>query len=125
MRSLALRGSLAAFLVLAGANHFRDPAFYLRMMPPYLPWHEFLNLASGAAEIALGVLLLVPPTSRAAAWGTILLLVAVFPANVHMALHPDLFPELPPAAYWARLPIQGLFLLWAWACTRPVARREH
>ena len=66
----------------------------------------------------LGVLLLVPRTSRLAAWGLIALFVAVFPANVHMALNPHLFPEIPPTALWLRLPLQGVFVAWAYRFTR-------
>lgn len=103
--------------VLAGLYHFIDPAFYLRMMPPYLPWHHFLNYLSGCFEIALGLLLFVPKYTRVAAWGLIALLVAVFPANVHMALNPQLFPDLPPVALWLRLPLQVLLIAWAYWLT--------
>ena len=94
------------------------PDFYVRIMPPYLAWPRGLVLVSGAAEIALGLLLLVPRTAAPAAWGLIALLVAVFPANVHMALHPDRYPDLPPAALWARLPLQGVLIAWAAWFTR-------
>src|SRR5258706_16434161 len=83
------------FLVLAGANHFRTPAFYLNIMPPYLPWHLALVYISGVAEIGLGFLLLIRRWSVVAAWGLIALLIAVFPANLHMAMHQELYPSLP------------------------------
>jgi uncharacterized membrane protein len=106
------------FFVLGGLNHFINPEFYLRMMPPYLPWHNFLNYLSGFFEVALGLLLFVPKYTRLAAWGLIALLVAVFPANVHMALHPQLFPDIPPAALWLRLPLQAVLITWAYWLTR-------
>jgi uncharacterized membrane protein len=105
--------------VAAGVNHFRDPATYVRIMPPYLPGPRALVYASGVGEILLGGLLLVPRFRRAAAWGLIALLVAVFPANVHMALHPAEFPRIPPAVLWARLPFQGVLIAWAYLYTRP------
>jgi len=110
---------LAIFFIIAGANHFRNPEFYLSIMPPYLPWHGALNILSGLLEIFFGALLLVPKYSRTAAWGIIAVLVAVFPANIHMAMHPEQYPALSPFALYVRLPIQGLFILWAWWFTRP------
>ena len=100
--------------MLAGLYHFANPAFYLRMMPPYLPWHLSLIHLSGFFEVALGLLLLVPKYTRLAAWGLIALLIAVFPANIHMALNPQLFPDLPPIALWLRLPLQLVFIAWAY-----------
>lgn len=108
----------ALLFIGGGINHVVNPAVYMRMMPAYLPAHEFLVLLSGIAEIALGILLLVPRTSVLAAWGLIALLVAVFPANLEMALHPEHFPELPVMGLWIRLPIQGLLIWWAWVYTR-------
>lgn len=105
--------------VLAGLNHFRDPAFYLAIMPPYLPWHAALVWLSGVAEIVLGVAVLVPRVRSLAGWGLVALLIAVFPANLHMALHPELYPDVPTIGLYVRLPIQALLILWAWWCTRP------
>lgn len=109
---------LMAFLyVAAGLNHFRDPGFYLRMMPPYLPWHEALVAVSGVIEVALGLLLLPARTRRLAGLGIIALLVAVFPANLHMALHPSDFADIPRWGLYLRLPIQALLIAWAWWTT--------
>src|SRR5262245_45547889 len=113
-----MRWLLALLFVLAGVNHFRDPTFYVRIMPPYLPWHLPLVYVSGACEIALGVLLVIPRTSRLAAWGLIALLVAVFPANVHMAMNPQDFPKFSPAALYVRLPLQVVLVAWAYWFTR-------
>ena len=86
---LILKCVFAVFFVVAGINHFVNPAFFLKIMPPYLPWHLPLVYISGVLEIVLGGLLLWPSWSRLAAWGLIALLIAVFPANLHMALHTD------------------------------------
>jgi uncharacterized membrane protein len=110
---------LGAGFMLAGLNHFLNADFYVRIMPPYLPWPKFLVYLSGVFEAALGLLLLLPRLSRLAAWGLIALLIAVFPANLHMALHPELFPEFKPQMLWWRLPFQLVFIAWAYWFTRP------
>ena len=121
MRTLkiVLKYLLCVFFVLAGLNHFINPAFYLKIMPPYLPWHLFLVYLSGLFEIALGVLLLVPALTRVAAWGLIALLVAVFPANIQMAVNPQLYSDINPTALWLRLPLQAVLVAWAYWYTRP------
>lgn len=111
---LMLKVALAMFLIAAGINHFRHPEFYLRMMPPYLPWHSALQYISGFFEVVLGVLVLVPTWTRPAGWGLIALLIAIFPANLHMAFNPHLFPEFPPYVYLIRLPIQLVFIGWVY-----------
>lgn len=113
-----LRWLLAFGFVAGGANHFINPDFYLRMMPPFLPAHLFLVYLSGVFEILLGVLLLIPKYARLAAYGLIALLVAVFPANVYMSLNPALFPEFSQFALYARLPLQLVLILWAFWFTR-------
>jgi uncharacterized membrane protein len=109
---------LGLLFVAAGVNHFVHPDFYVKIMPPYLPWHHELVALSGIAEVVLGVLVLIPKTTAPAAWGLIALLCAVFPANLHMALNSELFPDLAPAVLWARLPLQGVLIAWAWWFTR-------
>lgn len=116
---LVLKILLALVFVAAGANHFLSEAFYLRMLPPYLPAHRALVFLSGVAEVALGILVLIPKLTRLAASGLIALLIAVFPANVQMALHPELFPEFSPAILWLRLPLQAVLIAWAHWFTRP------
>jgi len=107
----------------AGFNHLMNPDFYVRIMPPGLPSPEWLNVISGLAEIVLGVFVLEPRTRVLAAWGIIALLIAVFPANVYVAmanLGPDGTPGTGPGAlHYVRLPFQALFLVWAWWYTRP------
>ena len=110
----ALRVLLALFFTGAGVNHFLKTGFYLRMMPPYVPFHLAMVQISGVAEIVLGLLLLVPATSAIAAWGLIALLVAVFPANLQMALHPETFPEFGRTGLWLRLPLQPVLIAWAY-----------
>jgi uncharacterized membrane protein len=120
---LALRYLFAAFFVLAGINHFITTDFYLKIMPPYLPRHLFLVYLSGVVEIVLGLLLLIPKSARAAAWGLIALLLAIFPANIHMAINHELYPEYSVAAVWLRLPLQLVLMALAYWYTLPVAQR--
>ena len=108
-----LRYGLALLFVAAGVLHFLRPETYLRIMPPALPAPRLLVLLSGAAEVAGGLGLLLPATRRAAGWGLLALLAAVFPANVHMlglakALH------IPAWVLWARLPLQPLLMWLVW-----------
>jgi len=105
---------LAILFVLAGMNHFLNPQTYLAMMPPWLPFPEVLNLVSGAAEMAGGIGILIPQLRRAAAWGLIALLVAVFPANIQMALHGLEGVAIPAWVLWARLPIQPALIAWVY-----------
>lgn len=109
---------LGLFFIAAGINHFWHVDFYLAMMPPWLPWHSELVALSGLAEITLGALLLFRRWQALAAWGLIALCVAVFPANVHMALHPELFRQFSPTGLWLRLPLQIVVIVWAYAYTR-------
>lgn len=110
--------ALSAFYIFAGAIHFVRPDFYLAIMPPYLPAHLELVYLSGLFEIAGGIGVLVPKFRSIAGWGLVALLFAVFPANLHMALHPELFPDLSPVAHYGRLPIQLFFIGWAYWATR-------
>lgn len=119
-----LRYVLGILFIAAGLYHFINPDFYLRIMPPYLPWHLFLVHLSGLFESALGIMLLIPKFTRLAAWGLIALLIAVFPANIHMAMNPQLYPDIPPFALWLRLPLQGVFIAWAYWYTGNRKRRS-
>jgi uncharacterized membrane protein len=115
----------AIFFVLAGLNHFLNVGFYMKIMPPYLPWHLFLVYLSGVFEIALGLLLLIPKFTSLAGWGLIALLFAVFPANIHMAVNPQLFPEFSPMLLWLRLPIQFVLIAWAYWYTLPTIKKPE
>jgi uncharacterized membrane protein len=99
----------AAFLV-TGALHFAKPRVYEAIVPDYLPAHRELVLASGVAELVGGAGLLLGPARRHAGWWLIATLIAVFPANVHMALHPERYRGIPRWALWARLPLQGALI---------------
>jgi uncharacterized membrane protein len=114
-----MRWVLGVLLILAGVNHFAKPEFYINIMPPYLPWHTELVFISGVCEVVLGAALLVPRLRRPAAWGIIALLIAVFPANLHMALQAEQFPRFSEPLLWARLPLQALLIAWAYRYTRP------
>ena len=117
--------AMGAFYLFAGFNHFRDPGFYLPMMPPGWPAPRELVELSGVCEFALGlgalVLGHVPRLRRWIAWGVIALLVAVFPANLHVA-----FANVPIGGRseglgiwnWVRLPFQAVLIGWAWLYTR-------
>ncbi|MGA2706464.1 MAG: MauE/DoxX family redox-associated membrane protein [Isosphaeraceae bacterium] len=109
--------TLGVLFIIAGVGHFVATDFFLKIMPPYLPFHLPLVLVSGVIEIVLGILLLVPRYTRLAAWGIIALLIAVFPANVHVYQHQELFP-LPWFVHLLRLPMQGVLILWAFAYTK-------
>ncbi|MSQ52420.1 MAG: DoxX family protein [Betaproteobacteria bacterium] len=113
-----MRTLFGVFFIFAGAFHFVKPGMYERIMPPYLPWHIELVYLSGMAEIVLGAMLFIPQTRVLAASGLIALIIAVFPANVHMAMNPGLYPEFSPAALLARLPLQGVLIAWAYWLTR-------
>lgn len=112
--------------IVAGVVHFVVPKLYVQIVPPVLPAPLALVYLSGIAEIAVGVGLLHPRTRRHAAWATIGLLVAVFPANVYMATHGVVVEGAPgggdPSALarWGRLPLQGVLVLWAFWYTRPL-----
>jgi uncharacterized membrane protein len=118
---------LAAFFLFAGTMHFVIPKRYEAIMPPYVPRHTEAVVVSGAAEIAGGLMVLHPRTRVFAGAWLVALLAAVFPANVHMALHPEEIEGLdtervPRWALWARLPLQPLMMVWAWRATRPADR---
>lgn len=115
---------LAVAMIAVGVLHFTDPEPFVRIVPPWLPAPHWLVWISGAAEVGLGALLLVPrPRARwVARWGLIALYVAVFPANIHMAVNQvqlDPADPMPGWVAWARLPFQVAFVLWALWVTRP------
>ncbi len=111
--------ALSFFFMGAGANHFVAPDFYVDIMPAYLPLHLELVYLSGVFEVVGGLAVLVPRLRALAGWMLVALLVAVFPANLNMALEPDHFPGLSAVALYVRLPVQGLLIAWAYWATRP------
>src|SRR5690349_25072996 len=104
--------------IAAGINHFVMPKAYVAIMPDYLPAHDALVAASGVAEIAGGAALMHPRTRRVGASWLIATLIAVFPANLHMALHPERYKRIPRRALYARLPVQLLFAAWVRSAAR-------
>ena len=116
---MGARAGAALFWVVAGTMHFVIPRQYEAIVPPSLAnWKRELVVASGIAELAGGVAILPERTRRGARWWLLATLAAVYPANIHMALHAEQFPKIPAAALWIRLPIQGLFALLTWRGTR-------
>ncbi len=108
---------MAALYFIAGINHFIHPKAYMRIMPPWIPFPKELVFISGAVEIACALLLLPSFSRRIAAWGIILLLIAVFPANIQMSL--NYYRESNPYLWLTllRLPLQILLIWWAYRFT--------
>jgi uncharacterized membrane protein len=115
----------AIFFTFAGILHFAIPATYLKIMPPYIPWHRAMVYISGAAEIAGGLGLLIPHLRRSSALGLLALLVAVFPANLYMVTNPVEAGAgaLSPTLLWVRLLLQPLLMWWIWWCSKPQRSR--
>ncbi len=104
-----------------GVQHFTNAEFFVAIMPPYLPFHLELVYLSGVFEILGGIGILPPQTRRFAGWGLLALLVAVYPANIHMAMNPELYPDMSPTALYVRLPVQFVFAALVWYAMRPDA----
>ena len=105
---------LGAFFLAAGALHFVKPRPYESMMPEALPAHRELVYLSGVAEMAGGAGVLADPTRRAAGWWLIATMLAVFPANINMAIEAERFKDIPEPLLWARLPLQAAIVYWIW-----------
>lgn len=112
---------LGGLFIFAGANHFRDEAFYLKLMPDYIPaeLHGPAVFVSGVCEVLLGVLLFVGHLTRRVAWGLVALLIAVFPANFYAFQHSEEIFGISKAVHFWRLPFQLVLIAWAWWYTRP------
>ncbi len=104
---------LALFFMTGGTLHFLRPEMYEEVMPGYVPAHRELVFASGAAELVGAALVVFPRTRRIGGLWLTATLVAVFPANVNMALQPERYASIPSTLLWARLPLQGLLIWWA------------
>tara|TARA_B100001769_G_scaffold178119_1_gene140610 strand:- start:875 stop:1303 length:429 start_codon:yes stop_codon:yes gene_type:complete len=110
---------LAAFFINVGIDHFVNPDFYLSIMPPAFPLHIEAVYISGIFEILGGIGVLIPKFRRFSGWGLVALLIAVYPANIYMAISPDTFPDIPVSALYFRLVLQFIFFYWAYSVTRP------
>lgn len=111
---------LGVAFVLAGVNHFRDPTFYIKIMPDYIPAHAFMVYASGVTEILAGLLLLYPKTTRWGAWAILGHLLIFFTVHIWMIQHAERFKPAPLWALWVRLAFQFVFLAWAgWYLKEP------
>ena len=109
---------MALLYMVAGINHFMNPRFYLKIIPPQLPFPDAINKLSGLCEIVFGILLLPIATRNVAAWLIILLLIAVFPANIYMAV--KMWRKRSPNLWIAivRLPLQAVLVWWAYLMTQ-------
>lgn len=122
-----LRVILTVCIIVVGLLHFAIPEPFVRIVPDVLPYPLALVYISGVFEILGGIGLVVPTVSRAAAWGLIALFIAVFPANINMAvnhIHIDNIPDSP----WfqvARLPFQVVLITWAWWYTKPATDTKN
>jgi uncharacterized membrane protein len=110
---IVMKYLFAASFILAGFNHFRIPDFYMRIMPPYLPWHSALHLTAGVFEIVLGVMLLIHRFQKLAAWGLVALLMAFFSVHIHMIVHHDQY-EVGLNLLWIRFFLQFVLIALAW-----------
>lgn len=119
-----LRAALAALFTFTGTMHFLQPRFFEAIVPPAIEARKKEVVAiSGYAEIAGAAMILHPTSRRLGRWWLLALLVAVFPANIHMAVNPEQIRGLdmrrfPRWALWARLPLQPLAMFWVWQATR-------
>jgi uncharacterized membrane protein len=116
---MRVRMGAAGFWLVAGTMHFVMSRQYEAIVPRRIArWKKEVVVASGLAEIAGGLAILPDRTRRGARWWLLATLVAVYPANIEMALHPERFAKIPAAALWARLPVQAIFGLLTWRGTR-------
>ncbi len=104
--------------MVAGMLHFYKQQAYVRIVPPQLANHALVLVQlSGACELLGGLGILMVKARKTAGYGLLALLVAVFPANIYMAVHPQAFKDMAaPAALWLRLPLQFVFMAWVWWC---------
>ena len=109
--------SLAIFFIYFGIDHFINPDFYLSIMPPSFPLHQEAVYISGLFEIIGGMGILIYRFRKIAGWGLFALLIAVYPANIYMAVTPSAFPNIPIFILYLRLGLQFIFLYWAYTIT--------
>ena len=101
---------MSLFYIYAGVKHFSESDYFLKIMPPYISYHLELVYISGAFEILLGIMLIFNKTRYMACWGLILLLIAIFPANIYLAQTNGNLLDISPIVAWGRLPFQAIFI---------------
>ena len=101
---------MSLFYIFGGIKHFTNVGWYMKIMPPYISYHKELVYLSGAFEIILGIMLLFEQTRFLSGWGLILLLIAVFPANIYLAQTNGAAMNISLAFAWGRLPLQAVFI---------------
>jgi len=101
---------MSIFYINVGIKHFTDPNWFLQIYPPFLPFGLAAVYISGFFEVLFGVMLLIPKTRFYAGWGLIMLLIAVFPANIYLAYTNGAVMNISQGLAYARLPIQGVFI---------------
>jgi uncharacterized membrane protein len=116
---------MSLLYIIAGINHFIHPLFYKKIMPSFIPWHMPIIFISGIAEVLLGILLIPAVTRRLAAWGIIVLLIVIFPANMNMML--IYYHDKNPALWITilRLPLQLILIWWAYTFTKSPAKTQR
>ena len=115
---LVLLIALSLLFINIGIDHFVNPDFYRNIMPAYLPMHTEAIYISGFFEILGGVAILFPKLRSMAGWGLVLLLIVVFPVNIHMAVNPNLFPDIPLSFLYIRLVLQFIIIYWTYFATQ-------
>ncbi len=120
-KKLSLWVLIIGYLV-AGTNHFRNPASYINIIPAYIPYPVVTNVLSGAAEVLLALLLISPKTRHYAAWGIIAMLIAFLPVHIDMIINAPMqlgSITVTPILAWLRILFQPVLILWAWWYTKP------
>jgi uncharacterized membrane protein len=117
LRYLGL-GIVFVWFLFGGITHFTNPDFFVAIMPPYLPWQLEIVYLSGVFEVVFAAMLVLPKTRQLAGNLLIALTIAVTPANIHMRLNPDLFPDVEPLFLSLRLVVQVILLFVIWGSTR-------
>jgi uncharacterized membrane protein len=110
---------ISLFFIIGGIAHFVSLDSFIKIMPDYLGYHKELVIISGIFELLGAIGILIPRTRKYAGMGLILLSIAVFPANINMALHADKFPDISQALLYTRLPLQLVIIVFIWWAIKP------
>ena len=112
------------FYVSSGINHFISPDFYLKLMPPYIPFPLEVIYLSGVIEIILGVGAALSRFRVWAAWAIIFMLISFMPVHIHMVAHPEMYPDVPEIGLWLRIAVQGALIWWAYCYAKALSLRD-